>query len=58
MTASYRLNKKAEPDIADRFEAALDFVPALDRVPFHIKREAAIKAARLALEFMLQEAAP
>ena len=31
--------------IIDRFESALDAIHALDRVPFHIKREAAEKAA-------------
>jgi hypothetical protein len=48
-----RINKKMLPDIEDRFEAALDAIPGLDKVPFYIKREAAVEAAYIAFQMLL-----
>jgi hypothetical protein len=47
-----RLNKKIEPQIADRFEAMLDYFAELDHVPYAFKREAAVAAARVAFEYL------
>ena len=52
-----RIGKKIAAEVEDRFEAALDYVVALDPVPFHIKREAAEKAAQVALDFIREKAA-
>jgi hypothetical protein len=43
-----RVSKKTKAQLTDAFEGALDYCPALDRVPFHIKREAAEAAAKAA----------
>ena len=47
-----RVSKKTTAEIADRFEAALDFVPALDPVAFYVKREAAEHAAQVVVAFL------
>jgi acyl dehydratase len=47
-----KLSRKTQAEIADKFEAALDYVVTLDRFPFHIKREAAEKAAQLVAEYL------
>jgi ribosomal protein S17E len=44
--------KKVAKEIAERFEAALDYVDALDAVPFYVKREAAELAAQTALAYL------
>lgn len=51
-----KLSKKTVREIMDRFEAALDFIPALDKATFTVKREAAVKAARVAAEFLAEDA--
>lgn len=47
-----RIGKKVDLDVVDRFEAALDFIPVLDKVPSYRKREAAEVAAKVALEYL------
>ena len=47
-----RINKKADREIVDRIEAALDAIGYLDRVPFHNKREAAEMAAQTVLTYL------
>lgn len=47
-----KIGKKVEPDLTERFEAALDYIDALDKVPFYLKREAAEVAAKAALEYL------
>jgi hypothetical protein len=49
-----RLNKKIETQIADRFEAMLDYFAELDHLPFNYKRKAAEEAARVAFERLRQ----
>ena len=50
-----RINKTVERDMIHAFESALDYIPALDKVPFHIKRLSAIAAARAALEYLKEQ---
>lgn len=50
-----RITKKTMVEIAERFEAALDYVPALDKVPFHLKREAANHAAAVVHTILTKE---
>jgi hypothetical protein len=50
-----RINKKVEAEIADEFEAALDKIHALDRAPYHIKREAAEMVAKDVLAYIKRE---
>lgn len=50
-----RINKKVEPDMAERFESVLDYIPALDKVPNFIKREAAEAAAKEAFAYIKRE---
>lgn len=47
-----RIGKKVDSDLTERFEAALDYVDALDKVPAYLKREAAEVAAKTALEYL------
>ena len=47
-----KINKNTKVAIADKFESALDYIVALDKVPFNIKREAAAHAAREAVEYL------
>jgi hypothetical protein len=49
-----RLNKKIEVQIADRFEAMLDYFAELDHLPFSYKRTTAEAAARVAFERLKQ----
>jgi hypothetical protein len=51
-----RINKRVEAEIAEAFEAALDKIRALDRAPFHIKREAAEMVAKDAFAYIKREA--
>ena len=46
------VTRKTKAEITDRFEAALDFTPSLDPVPFYIKRQAVEEAAKLVAEYL------
>jgi hypothetical protein len=50
-----RINKKVETEIADQFESALAKISALDKVPYHIKDEAAVFAAKEAFAYIKRE---
>src|SRR4029077_8532854 len=52
--ATMRLNKKIEVQIADRFEAMLDYFIELDHLPFSYKRTTAEAAATVAFERLKQ----
>lgn len=43
------ITEKSRDEMRMRFEAALDYITQLDRVGFHIKREAAEAAAAAAI---------
>ena len=47
-----RLAKKHQNDLADRIESDLDYIPRLDRIPSHVKREAAEAAAKVAIHII------
>jgi hypothetical protein len=48
-----RLSKKIEVELADKFEDMLEYIPALDKLPYHRKREAAEVAAKVAFEYLV-----
>ena len=50
-----RIKKRVLTEIADRFEASLDYIEALDRVPYHIKRQACEEAAKAAFEYLVNQ---
>jgi hypothetical protein len=50
-----RIAKKTFADITDRIEGVLDFIPALDKVKFSDKREAAEIAAQALIAFLQGE---
>lgn len=47
-----RLKKTIELTMAEKFEASLDYIEALDKVPFYLKRAAAEEAAKTAFEYL------
>jgi len=47
-----RIAAEHRKDMAERFESALDYIPRLDPIPFHRKREAAEAAAQVAWEYL------
>lgn len=50
-----RIAKKFENMLADEIEAALDYFYRFDSLPFNVKREAAVKAAAVAIAYLRGE---
>ena len=50
-----RIRKIVQREMADRFEASLDYIEALDKVPYHIKRQACEEAAKAAFEYLVNQ---
>ena len=51
-----KIPSKVEKELTDKFEAALDYIPRFDSVPFHVKRDAAMVAAQTAIEYLKERA--
>ncbi len=47
-----KISKKTKVELADRFENVFDYIKAFDKAPFSLKREAAVIAANIAIEYL------